>query len=313
MKENPFEKVLMPVDRSEHSKRAVNFAGLLLRNCEALPEVTLFHIITGKHLSDFLKSIHLKEKDLKDYEFLKKCKEKHIKEFIEPFLNEYENILKNAGFKGDVKQKVEDGDPGSKIIDFAQNENFFTVIMARRGMSELKSILLGSVSTKVVYGLKNKNVYIVGQKLDMENHCPIPYILVPVDGSEYSMKAVEHAVCLARFVKGIKKITILRVINVSLYLEKIRQGIDPEEEANEILMKAKNSFAKANIPDELIETKTRVGVPSEEIIKDIEENNYNLVIMGRRGRSALKDLVLGGVSSVVLNRCFAATVAIINI
>lgn len=78
-------------------------------------------------------------------------------------------------------------------------------------------------------------------------------------------------------------------------------------------MKAKNSFLKAGIQDSLIETKIRVGVPAEEIVKDIEENNYNLVIMGRKGRSALKDLVLGGVSYTVINRCFEPVVAIINI
>ena len=313
MKKNPFYKVLIPVDRSEHSMRAVHFAGLLLSNCESLFEVTLFHVITSKYLIDFLKSVHLKEKDLKDYEFLKKCKEKHIKESIEPLLNEYENTLKNAGFKETIKQKAEEGDPGSKIIEFAKEENFPTIIMARRGMSELKCILLGSVSTKVAYALKNQNIYIVGQKITEENNCPIPYILIPVDGSEYSMQALEHAVCLAGFVKGIKKITILRVINVSLYLEKIRHGIDPEEEAKEILIKGKNSFLKAGIPEESIETKIRVGVPAEEIIMDIEENKYNLIIMGRKGRSALKDLVVGGVSSAVLNRCIESTVAIINL
>jgi len=30
MLQNPFKKVLLPVDKSEHSKRAVKFAGLLL-------------------------------------------------------------------------------------------------------------------------------------------------------------------------------------------------------------------------------------------------------------------------------------------
>jgi len=44
--------------------------------------------------------------------------------------------------------------------------------------------------------------------------------------------------------KVIKKITILRVINVSVYLERMRQGINPEEEASEILMKAQNILIK---------------------------------------------------------------------
>lgn len=308
-----FEKILLPVERSEHSRRAINFAGLLLSKMENIvPEVTLFHVITGQHLSEIFKSTHFKEKDIKDYEFFKKSKEKYIKEFIEPFLNEYEEILKEVGFKGEIKQEIEEGDAGSKIIEFAKKQNFSAVMMSRRGMSEIKGILLGSVSTKVICGLKNQNIYIIGQKIYEENLCPIPYILIPVDGSEYSMKAVEHAAYLAKFVKGIKKITLLRVINISLYLERVRQGIDPEEEAKDILIKAQNVFIREGIPHELIQTKILVGIPVEEVVKEIQENNYNLVIMGRKGRSALKSLILGGVSSAVINRCLEPTVAIIN-
>jgi len=49
---------------------------------------------------------------------------------------------------------------------------------------------------------------------------------------------------LPDLLKVIKKITILRVINVSVYLERMRQGINPEEEASEILMKAQNILIK---------------------------------------------------------------------
>ncbi|HOA83996.1 MAG TPA: universal stress protein [Thermodesulfovibrio thiophilus] len=322
MLQNPFKKVLLPVDKSEHSKRAVKFAGLLLAqdSClqseqgepesQGLSEITLFYVITGKYLSNFLKQVNMQTQNVKDYEIIR---EKCITDHIKPLLDDYEKILKDKNFKGRITQKVEEGDPGSKIIEVVKNEQYSTVIMSRRGMSELKCLLLGSVSTKVLYGLKEQNIYIVGQKIVEGNTCPIPDILVPVDGSESSMKAVEHAASLARFVKGIKKITILRVINVSVYLERMRQGINPEEEASEILMKAQNILIKEGISQDLVQTKTRVGFPAEEINADIQENNYNLVIMGRRGRSPIKDIVLGGVSSAVINNCSEPTVAIINL
>jgi nucleotide-binding universal stress UspA family protein len=136
---------------------------------------------------------------------------------------------------------------------------------------------------------------------------------VPVDGSEYSMKAVEHAVCLTKYVKEIRKVTLLRVINLSLYLERIQSGIDPEEEAKEILDKAKKRFLDQGIKEELIETKATVGFPKKEIVKEINQSGHNLVIMGRKGRSAFKDLVLGGVSSAVINKCLEPTIAIINL
>jgi len=46
------------------------------------------------------------------------------------------------------------------------------------------------------------------------------------------------------------------------------------------------------------------------VVKEIHDGNYNLVVMGRRGRSVLKDLIIGGVSSAVINRCFEPTIAI---
>ncbi|ACI20584.1 MULTISPECIES: universal stress protein [Thermodesulfovibrio] len=304
----PFEKVLLPVDRSENSLRAIKFAGALLSGVDS-SEVTLLYVMTGGYLSERMKNIDFRAELIKETQTFKKIREKHIEENIIPFLTEYEDNLKKSGFKGTLSKLVEEGEAGNKIIEVATREKFQTVIMARRGMSEWKGYILGSVSNKVIHGLLNQNIYIVGQKIT-EN--PLSHILLPVDGSEYSMKAVQHAACLAKQVKAIQKITILRVINVSLYLERVRQGIDPEAEAEETLSKAKKILTDEGVETGLIETKSVVGFPKDEIIKEVQEFGYNLVIMGRKGRSAIKDIVLGGVSSSVLNNCFEQTIAIIN-
>jgi len=177
--------------------------------------------------------------------------------------------------------------------------------MVRRGLSELKGFLLGSVTNKVVHAVKRQTVYIVGHKILKDKACPIPKILIPVDGSIYSMKGVEHIACLSPNLKtSINKITLLRVINLALYVGRFREGIDPFDEAREILEKAKAVLIEADVPEGLIATQVRVGRPSEEIIKEAEEEAYNLIVMGRKERTALKDLVLGGVSSTVLHRFF---------
>jgi nucleotide-binding universal stress UspA family protein len=306
----PFDKVLLPVDGSQNSLRAVKFAGVLLKDIKT-SKVTLLYVIAGGYLSEHMKNIDLRTEPLKETEIFKRIKEKHIKEDIMPFLLDYEKILKNSGFAGLIEKRIEEGDPGNKIIEIVEKENFQTVILGRRGMSELKGFFLGSVSNKVLHGLINHNIYLVGEKISEAN--PASKILVPVDGSEYSMKAVEHAVYIAKVVKGVDKITLLRVINLSLYLERVKEGIDPEEEAKEILNKAKKKSLEEGVSQDLIETKTSIGFPKEEIVKEIKEGDYNLVIMGRKGRSALKDLVLGGVSSAVINKCFEPTIAIINL
>ena len=58
--------------------------------------------------------------------------------------------------------------------------------------------------------------------------------------------------------------------------------------------------------------KVRIGGPAEEIIQEAEKGTCNLIIMGRKGRTALKDFIIGGISSTVLQRCQNITVAIVS-
>ncbi|HZV46514.1 MAG TPA: universal stress protein, partial [Thermodesulfovibrionales bacterium] len=62
----------------------------------------------------------------------------------------------------------------------------------------------------------------------------------------------------------------------------------------------------------LIETKVAIGKPAEEILKEADQGEVNLIVMGRKGRTALKDIMIGGVSSTVLQRCRNQTVAIVS-
>jgi nucleotide-binding universal stress UspA family protein len=75
---------------------------------------------------------------------------------------------------------------------------------------------------------------------------------------------------------------------------------------------AKETLVKADLPDGIITNKIRLGRPSEEILKEAEEEDYDLIVLGRKGRTALKDFLLGGVSTTVLHRCQNQTVAIVS-
>ncbi|MCX8034538.1 MAG: universal stress protein [Thermodesulfovibrio sp.] len=311
MIENSFKKILLPVDRSENSKQAIRFVSSLLKSSEDKNiELTLLNVISLENLSEKIKNVDFRSVMMQDRFLAEKIIDKYVKDNTMPFLDEYERYIKNKGFLGSIKKEVEIGEPANKIIEISTNKDIKTVMLARRVMSKFKKIILGSVSEKILYGLLNQNIYLIGQKISEEK--PISRILIPVDGSEYSIKAVEHGVSLAKNIKDIQKIIILRIINVSLYLERTRQGIDPEIEAEEILLEAKKRFTDEGVSEDLIETKISVGFPRDEILREIQQGDYNLIIMGRKGRSAIKDIVFGGVSSTVLNSCFEQTVAIIN-
>ncbi|HDZ62772.1 MAG TPA: universal stress protein, partial [Nitrospirae bacterium] len=87
---------------------------------------------------------------------------------------------------------------------------------------------------------------------------------------------------------------------------------DPEKKSQQILDEAEKIFLQSGISKELISTRLRTGKPAEEIIREVENENCNMIIMGRKGRGAIKDLLLGGVSKTVLQHCQDQTIAIVS-
>jgi nucleotide-binding universal stress UspA family protein len=310
----PISKVLLPVDGSEHSIRAVKFTGYLGTSLNAYPsEVALLRVITGRYMNDHMSYVDFRAEILKQSDTFARFKERHIEMNIKPSLDECEKILIDIGIKAKVEKLILDGDPAHEIVQLANKKKFSTIVLGRRGLSEIMSILLGSITNKVIHSAIKQTVYVVGHTILEDKNCPVPKILIPVDGSSYSMKGIEHAAGMAKEMKeSISKITLLRVINMAIYEKRLREGIDPEEEAKKIFEDAKTLFLNAGVPENLLIMKKSIGSPSEEIIKETEEGGYNLIIMGRKGRSALKDLILGGVSTTVLQRCQNPTIALVN-
>src|SRR4030066_2459970 len=211
----PIPKVLLPVDGSKHSKRAVQFAGYLGASMgSSLSDITLLHILTGGYLSRHMENIDFRTKVLVESEGFKRIRETHINQDIKPFLDEGEKLLRDSGIEATIEKLIREGEAANEIIKAADEGKFSTIIMARRGLSTLKGLFLGSVTGKVVHTANNQTVYIVGHRTLKNKKCPIPRILIPVDGSSHSMRGGEHAACLtSAFAASLDSVTLLRVIN----------------------------------------------------------------------------------------------------
>ena len=310
--ECPINKILLPVDGSEHSRRAVEFAGYLGTSLgKNLTDLALLRVISGRYLGRYMPYVDFHADLFKVSGSFKEYKKQHIEKSIKPSLDEGENILRGLGIGIDIEKLIEEGEPAHEIVRIADEKGLSTIIMGRRGLSDIMGVLVGSVTNKIAHAAIRQTVYIVGQKILRDKKCPVPNILVPVDGSSYSMKGAEHAACLAAELKAsMNSVTLLRVINLAVFEKRLKQGLDPEAEAEKILENAKSLFLQAEIPEDLISTKIRLGQPAEEIFK--EADNYNLIVIGRKGRPAIKDFLLGGVSSTILHRCQNPTIAIVS-
>lgn len=136
-------------------------------------------------------------------------------------------------------------------------------------------------------------------------------ILVPVDGSDYSFRAVKAAASIAE--KYGSKITLLYVVDVParnpLYIPElaaIPEHVvdDLEREGKKVLSKAAAEFKGTEVSSVV-----RVGHPAGEIL-DETENGYDLVVIGSRGLGELKGFLLGSVSDRVSHHARCAVMII---
>jgi nucleotide-binding universal stress UspA family protein len=123
-------------------------------------------------------------------------------------------------------------------------------------------------------------------------------ILVPVDGSENSLRALNVALDFAQ--RYGSRITVLHVATGSTDVEALRKNVEKRAQEKGVD----------------IEFKTRVFNPqissvANEILSEIIGGGYDLVIMGARGSTTNEDIILGSTAlSVVVNS--AASVMIIR-
>ena len=128
-------------------------------------------------------------------------------------------------------------------------------------------------------------------------------VLVAIDGSESAKKAFAKAIFLS--VKCNFKLVVVHVVQCELGGDSATtfEIIDElKRKAREILDECKNEAVKNKLQ---IKTIIKIGDPAKIITAIANSKNYDLIILGNRGMSAFKELLLGSVSLKVTHhaRC----------
>jgi nucleotide-binding universal stress UspA family protein len=127
-------------------------------------------------------------------------------------------------------------------------------------------------------------------------------LLVPIDGSDNSFRALDHAIFLSKKITA--RITALRVIEyLPLVYVQSQRTMDTIlskylEESESILKKSIDIGEKKGVR---IESKLKKGDAASNILNYSKKEDYDTIIMGRRGTGKLRQLVLGSTSTKVLN------------
>lgn len=135
------EKVLVAVDGSEPSGRAVSFASELLRGRDV--EVTVLYVVEEPgYVGVWADGLMSPEVIVTPPEIRKELESR-----AERVLEEARSAMEGKGLK--VRTRVRWGNPAAEIIDEARTGDHDLVVLGTHGHGALRGFLMGSVSDRV--------------------------------------------------------------------------------------------------------------------------------------------------------------------
>lgn len=269
--EKLIRRVLVPADGSVSSLMAKETAAIIAKKAGAT--VTALHVMQELRLGY---QLPLKLQD----ELLGS-----IQQHAEKIVDSARALFSEEGVK--VNTEILSGiDPAEIILNFS-DKGYDLIVMGCRGENEKEAFALGSVTKKVMR-------HTACPTLIVKKVCASSNLLVCIDGSEHSTKALNYAVELAD--KMDSKITLINVQERKLF-DLSRETV--EESGEKILSKALDTIEKKGLT---VNKRLEFGVPQDRIVEVAEQGNHDLIVLGSRGLGTVKRFLLGSVSDDVTHK-----------
>lgn len=132
-------------------------------------------------------------------------------------------------------------------------------------------------------------------------------IIVPVDGSDNSKRALEHAIDLAKCCES--EVTLVYVANIISAISNFDQtpisgGYISEQIADDMEETGKEILKQlvVDVPSTVtVKTVLEVGSPGPAVLSVAKRLNTDLIVMGSRGLGPFKGIFMGSVSSYIVS------------
>ena len=273
------QRILCPVDFYPALERAVDYAVALAKNYEA--RLTLLHVV-----APILPTAYGVRVDLKS--LVEALKEESARK-----LQQLSKKAESADVS--VEYIVRTGDIHQEIQRIVRSAKIDLVVMGTHGRRGVERWVLGSVAEQLLRSIKVP-LLTIGRTRKHETAPPaIRRILVTTEFSEGTSEAIAYAFSIAQECQA--QISILHVIGDI--------GADTSEEYRDILTKKMGDQLEKLIPDEArvwCDAKTRVetGMPFKVILKVLEKENIDLLVMNVHGKRGLDRSLLDSTAERVV-------------
>jgi nucleotide-binding universal stress UspA family protein len=316
------KKILLSVDGSEHALHAVRYMAATVPADEV--EIVLFHIMTRVPESfwDLQKEpvYHYRFLDIREWEAQQ---EKVILEFMSQACE----VLYAANIpRESVRVNIQDRKIGiAQDIIAESRQGYDAVVAGRRGLSELKDLVLGSIANKLVEKLAQVPVWVIGAKQQRGK------FLVALDASEGAMLAVDF---MARMVGRSPRfeVTLFHVVRgfdifhqaTGKAAPRVPDGVWKEQFEKEleqagsaidgVFAEATKRLLEAGMEAAQVNRKVVKGASSRAgaIVDEVEKGGFDTVVVGRRGLSRVQEFLMGRVSNKVIHLAKDKTVWVVS-
>lgn len=276
---NPTQ-VLIPTDFSEGSDRALQYATKICGLSDASLHVLHANLSPADDAAETLKYSLLEEKNWS------------------AMFRTYVHSLNPDSLKITevIKREVAGISPGEVILQYARENDIDLIVMGTHGRRGLGRLLLGSTAQEVTR-LSHCPVLTVGEKPDDSKEISIKRILVPVDFSDHSKKALKEAKELAGgFDAQLDLVHVIQDVAMPSSL-----GITyPSVATQEVHEQARKTLEDLASDVRKSEIFVADGLPAHEITKLAQEIESDLIVIATHGLTGFERFIMGSVTEKVL-------------
>jgi nucleotide-binding universal stress UspA family protein len=306
-------RLLLPVENFDLFKNALPLVELLSGAMGSrLTKVDLLHVVGGSFLTSHLTNIDLRAGHVLSSELMQRLRDQHFQEFVTPLLARVQELLEKSGGVLQAKVRVVDGDPVKKISAICEGEEYSTLIMSR-GSAAGEGFFTGSVVNGVLHRQLSASVYVVGEGGFAEGSSPAARVMIGVDGSPSSLRAVREASLLMKFAgSGVEEVSLVNVLDPSCLYDE--SGVDCRQ-ASELgyryMQEAEDILVQSGLDKDKIDSTILFGKPGETLVAHARSFAATMCFIGRSDRSKLAEVLLGSVCGDIIQRCRDKTIVLV--
>lgn len=308
------KKILIAVDQSINSKSAMKYAARIF---SIIPDVSFDLLYVQPMISQYL--LEDARNDPKARTELKHLSERNKQAAFELLENCRKKMVQMGVDESRITLKTHAREMGiaDEILRLAEMEYYDALLVGRRGVSAFKELFMGSVTTNLLAHSTTVPVWVVDGEVSFNN------LLIAVDGSAHSLRAVEHAA----FILSGSIHVYVHMLHVEprlgdyceIAFEKNQTAALEERmiETNrkcidDFRPKAYELFRSADVPSDRISFSVydKKFSPGRAIVDQAHKGGYGTIVLGKRG-AAGEGTQMGKVATMVSQKASNSAVWIV--